>query len=73
MKPLQVSCKSAFIVLIVPTEWEELHRAHNFLFNQPPNVKLRHCRGAGTLGMPHAVAQTGWFGLLIIVLALFYR
>ncbi|KAG0240773.1 transmembrane amino acid transporter protein-domain-containing protein [Mortierella sp. GBAus27b] len=27
--------------------------------------------GTGTLGMPHAVAQAGWVGTLIIVLALF--
>lgn len=27
--------------------------------------------GTGTLGMPHAVAQAGWVGTMIILLALF--
>jgi len=38
-------------------------------------LMLLNCRcvvgGTGTLGMPHAVSESGWLGSLIIVLALF--
>ncbi|KAI8599888.1 transmembrane amino acid transporter protein-domain-containing protein [Dissophora ornata] len=45
------------------------------LFSFPLPVSRRNCScvvaGTGTLGMPHAVAQSGWLGTLVVLLALF--